>query len=146
MNLFLEVLYTKTSLFQDHLRTNKMSKTFFTKRNLVRYYYSLCVYTFSLYVVSFIPGVPTKFLYLYFWKCHILPPKTKLQHAGNWRRKDMILLGEKMICSCYPTVQSAKWLMFSEFLIFCKLFHKTLGEWNNSKIWETRKILANIAR
>ena len=48
--------------------------------------------------------------------------------------------------SCYRTVQSAIWLIFSEFLIFCNFFHESLGESNNSKIWETRKILANIAR
>ena len=35
---------------------------------------------------------------------------------------------------------------FSEFLRFCNLFHEPLGEWNNSKTWETRKIFANIAR
>ena len=29
--------------------------------------------------------------------------------------------------------------------LFCNLFHKPLGEWNNSKIWETRKTFTNIA-
>ena len=51
-----------------------------------------------------------------------------------------------MISSCYRTVPSAIWEIFSKFLIFCNLFHEPLGEWNNSKIWETRKIFANIAR
>ena len=49
-------------------------------------------------------------------------------------------------CSCYRTVTSAIWEIFSEFLIFCNLFYEPLGELNNSKIWETRKIFANIAR
>ena len=30
---------------------------------------------------------------------------------------------------------------FPSFSYFADLFHKPLGEWNNSKIWETRKIL-----
>ena len=34
----------------------------------------------------------------------------------------------------------------SEFHIFFNLFHETLGVWNNSKIWETRRTFANIAR
>ena len=34
------------------------------------------------------------------------------------------------------------WEIFFEFLIFCNLFFEPLGEWNNSKIWETRKIFA----
>ena len=50
------------------------------------------------------------------------------------------------LCRCYRTVPSAIWEIFSEFFIFCNLFHEPLGEWNNSKIWETRKIFANIAR
>ena len=44
------------------------------------------------------------------------------------------------LSSCYRTVPSATWEIFSEFLIFCNLFR------NNSKIWETRKIFPNIAR
>ena len=32
------------------------------------------------------------------------------------------------ICSCYRTVPSAIWEIFSEFLIFCNFFHKPLGE------------------
>ena len=31
---------------------------------------------------------------------------------------------------------------FPNFSYFADLFHEPLGEWNNSKIWETRKILA----
>ena len=50
------------------------------------------------------------------------------------------------ISSCYRTVPSAIWEIFSEFLIFWNLFHEPLGEINSSKIWETRKIFANIAR
>ena len=50
----------------------------------------------------------------------------------------------KGICSCYRTVPSAIWEIFSEFLIFCNLFFELLGERNNSKIWKTRKISANI--
>ena len=37
------------------------------------------------------------------------------------------------------------WEIFSGFLSFFNLFHESLSEWNNSKIWETRKIFANIA-
>ena len=36
--------------------------------------------------------------------------------------------------------------IFSEFLIFCNIFHEPLGKWNNSKIWEARKVFANIAQ
>ena len=50
------------------------------------------------------------------------------------------------ICSCYRTVPGVIWEIFSEFLIFCNLFHEPLGEWNNNKIWETRKVSANVAR
>ena len=47
------------------------------------------------------------------------------------------------LSSCYRTVPSAIWEIISEFLIFCDLFHEPLSEWNNSKIWETRKIFPN---
>ena len=33
-----------------------------------------------------------------------------------------------IISSCYLTVLSAIWEIFSEFLIFCNLFHEPLGE------------------
>ena len=32
------------------------------------------------------------------------------------------------LCSCYRMVPSAIWEIFSEFLIFCNLFHEPLGE------------------
>ena len=32
------------------------------------------------------------------------------------------------IYSCYRTVPSAIWEIFSEFLVFCNLFHERLGE------------------
>ena len=32
----------------------------------------------------------SKFLHLRFWRCHISPPKTKLQQLSNWRENDMI--------------------------------------------------------
>ena len=41
---------------------------------------------------------------------------------------------------------SAIWEIFSEFLIFCDLFHEPLGQWNISKIWEISKIFVNIAQ
>ena len=44
------------------------------------------------------------------------------------------------IACCYRTVSNVIWEIFSEFFIFCKLFHEPLGDWNNSKIWGTRKI------
>ena len=50
------------------------------------------------------------------------------------------------ICSCYRTVLRAIWQIFSGFFMFCNLFHEPLAEWSNSKIWETRTIIANIAR
>ena len=34
----------------------------------------------------------------------------------------------KELCSRYRTVWSAIWEIFSEFLIFCNLFHEPLGE------------------
>ena len=37
------------------------------------------------------------------------------------------------ICISYRPVPNTIWPVFSEFLIFC---------WNNSKLWETREILA----
>ena len=36
--------------------------------------------------------------------------------------------------------------IFSEFLIFRNIFREPLGKWNNSKIWEGRKVFANIAQ
>ena len=33
-----------------------------------------------------------------------------------------------------------------EFLIFCTLIREPLGDWNNTKIWETKKIFANMAQ
>ena len=33
-----------------------------------------------------------------------------------------------MISSCYRTVPSAIWEIFSKFLVFCNLFHEPLGE------------------
>ena len=36
--------------------------------------------------------------------------------------------------------------IFSEFLIFWELFDEPLGQRNNTKIWETREIFANIVR
>ena len=44
------------------------------------------------------------------------------------------------IRSCYLTVPSAVWEIFSGFLIFCNFFHEPLGELNNSKIREMRKL------
>ena len=38
------------------------------------------------------------------------------------------------------------WGIFSQFLRFFNLFHEPLGKGNNSKIWEMRKIFANITR
>ena len=50
------------------------------------------------------------------------------------------------VVAIYHIVPSAIWKIFSEFVIFCNLFRDILGEWNNSKNWETSKIFANIAR
>ena len=38
------------------------------------------------------------------------------------------IANQKMIRSCYCTVPSAIWETFSEFIIFCNLFHEPLGE------------------
>ena len=43
---------------------------------------------------------------------------TLLRHVAN----------QKIIRSRYRTVPSAIWEIFSEFLIFCNLFHEPLGE------------------
>ena len=34
---------------------------------------------------------------------------------------------EQTLCGCYRMAPSAIWEIFSEFLIFCNLFHKPLG-------------------
>ena len=44
----------------------------------------------------------------------------------------------------YDTM-NAIWEILSEFLIFCNFSYEPSGEWNNSKIWEIRKIFVNIA-
>ena len=38
------------------------------------------------------------------------------------------IFGGNILSSCYRTVPSAIWEIFSEFLIFCNLFHEPLGE------------------
>lgn len=52
------------------------------------------------------------------------------------------------IASCnkylYGTLPTAIWKILSQFLMFCNLFQEPLDERSNSKIWETRKIFANI--
>ena len=50
------------------------------------------------------------------------------------------------VSSCYLTAPSAIWDIFSDFLIFRNFFHEPLGKWNNSKIWEARKIFVYIAQ
>ena len=37
-------------------------------------------------------------------------------------------------------------VQYKKNLLFRDLFYEPLGEWNNSQIWETSKIFANIAR
>ena len=86
-------------------------------------------------------------------RCALVSP----QMLFGWRQKCAMLIANHLssadesfyiyiLCSCYRTMPSAVWEIFSEFLIFCNLFHEPLGEWNNSKIWETRKIFANIVQ
>ena len=60
------------------------------------------------------------------------------------KQKECFLFANQKICSCYHTVPGAICGIFSEFLIFCNLFYEPLGEWNTSKIWEKRKIIAYI--
>lgn len=48
------------------------------------------------------------------------------------------------ICNCHYTMTGALW--FSDFLIFCDLFHEPLSELSNSKVWETRKYLSYCTR
>ena len=87
----------------------------------------------GLYSNSLIPGLNE--VYLQEWK------------FGRIFSKGVENFGTHFfISSCYRVAPSAIWEIFSEFLIFCNLFHKPSGEWNNSKIWETRKTFANIAR
>ena len=54
------------------------------------------------------------------------------------------IICKNIICSCYLTVSNAVFEIFSMFLIFCNLFHDNLDDWSNIKIWETRKIFANV--
>ena len=69
---------------------------------------------------------------------------------GTWRKRFLKMIRytifNDQICKCYCKVLSAIWDIFSEFLIFCNLFHEPLDGWNNSKIWETKKTLGNVAR
>ena len=54
----------------------------------------------------------------------------------NWLRLAHIIIDKLVVIiavlllinSCYRTVPSAIWEIFSEFLIFCNLFHEPLGE------------------
>ena len=49
-------------------------------------------------VVIIILGASVKFLHVRFLKCHISPPKTKLQHPTNWRENDIYMsTSKKMI-------------------------------------------------
>ena len=50
------------------------------------------------------------------------------------------------ISTSYRTVPSPIWQIFFEFLMFCNLYHKPIGEWNKGKTWETSKAFVNIAR
>ena len=49
-------------------------------------------------------------------------------------------------CLCLSLVPSTIWEIFSEFATFCDLFYDPIYERHNSKIYETKKIFANIAR
>ena len=49
------------------------------------------------YAVSIIPGASAKFLHLDMWKCHISPPKTKLQLVYKLERNNVIYSGREKI-------------------------------------------------
>ena len=40
----------------------------------------------------------------------------------------------------YRTRPSGTWQIFSKFLMIFNLFHKSFGEWNNTKTWEIREL------
>ena len=55
-----------------------------------------------------------------------------LAHNSRTRiLSDMVLVVKCVSCSRVPVVT---WQLFSEFHIFCNLFHHLSGEWNNNKI------------
>ena len=122
------VTFKNCLTFQDHWITSdpKFSKT---------------------YNVSFVHSNQSIFLKKYLTdKSHLYLIKNKIVIFPLFQPIKLQIFCILTISSCYRTVPSAIWEIFSEFLIFCNLFHEPLGEWNNSKIWETRKIFANIAR
>ena len=44
----------------------------------------------------------------------------------------------------YRTVPSEIWQIFSKFVISCSLLQEPSGEWNKTKVWETREIFVII--
>ena len=57
-----------------------------------------------------------------FWS--VFSPNAKKIHTRKTSNTDTF----HAVCNCFPTVPSAIWGIFSEFLKFCNLFHKPLGE------------------
>ena len=75
------------------------------------------------YVVSIIPGASAKFLDLRFWKCHISPPITKLQHADKLDKKKWVL---------YQLLAVKVWEFFLVYLLLLKIASSTT--WVGSKL------------
>lgn len=46
------------------------------------------------------------------------------------------------VCTSYRMIPSTLWQIYFDFFIFFNLFHELSGEWNNSKIWKTKKNLS----
>ena len=94
---------------------------------------------------------------LRFIALNFAPRKRKVQIWSNLREEQIpnslsVKLLEWMTLSkigtSYRTVPRVVWQIFYESFIFCDFFffHKPLGEWNNSKIWDASKIFVNIAQ
>ena len=62
------------------------------------------------YVVSIIPGASAKFLHQRIWKCHMSPPKTKLQHTykleSNQSVNQSIKINKTLKFCCYTVFHS----------------------------------------
>ena len=84
----------------------------------------------------------TEFYFLYCTSSHKTYGKYALFPSQSYCSYLYVL----MISSCYRTVPSALWEIFSQFLIFRNLFHEPLGKWSNRKKWETRKIFSKYFR
>ena len=75
-----------------------------------------------------------------FWKLHKDAYKTSMSYPYFVALKFKLNHCEYALVIVRFRVQYDQY--FPSFSYFADLFHEPLGEWNSSKIWETRKILA----